>query len=492
MFDCCCLPAGALRSSHNVPSKHVKAGGLGRAQFIMFKKGRIDEFYDMKDNLGEGAVGCVCIAVNKSTNERRAVKQISKTSVDDKEIAAMRIMDHPNIIKLYEMYEDNRNQFLVMELCTGKDLFDHISSAQFFTEVQAAHLMMQVFRAVFYMHSLSVCHRDIKPENFLFVEDVPVERATLKLIDFGLACTFNTVEKLTTKAGTPFYVAPEVLKGSYDEKCDVWSCGVVMYVLLSGNPPFMGHDDDEDATSEKAVFQAVETGIYSYPSSEWGDVSSDAKDLIDAIFVMEPRRRPTASEALSHVWVQEKAPKAPDVTLSRNMIGNLKDFRALNKLKKAALHVIATQMDEKKIRALKDTFMSLDDNGDGLLTADELKSGLTRAGFTDIPLDLQQIMEEVDSDGSGVIDYTEFLAATIDKRHYIEEDVCWAAFRVFDTDGNGKISFKELEQVLNAEGIEQTWGNMQLEDLMRDVDTNGDGEIDFSEFMAMMRKTVGS
>jgi len=196
--------------------------------------------------------------------------------------------------------------------------------------------------------------------------------------------------------------------------------------------------------------------------------------------------RYTAEQSLNHVWVASKAPRAQDVPLSTGLVNNLRSFRSGNKLKKAALHVIASQLSESQIQALRDVFMSLDENGDGLLTAKELREGMQKAGFSEIPPDLQQIMEEVDSDGSGVIDYTEFLAATLDKKTYIAEDVCWSAFRVFDRNGDGKISKEEIAEVL-GDGDVKHLAVRELADLMKEIDANGDGEIDFEEFMTMMR-----
>merc|ERR1712190_536615 len=153
------------------------------------------------------------------------------------------------------------------------------------------------------------------------------------------------------------------------------------------------------------------------------------------------------------------------------MVDNLRGFRSQNKLKKAALHIIANQLNEDQIKALRETFMALDGNGDGKLTVNEMKEGIAKAGLKEIPPDLQQIMEEVDSDGSGVIDYTEFLAATLDKRTYLQEDVCWAAFRVFDRDGDGKISKEEVAAVL-GDGDVKNLAVREIAELMKEIDAN--------------------
>jgi calcium-dependent protein kinase len=469
-----------------MPRKEVKEGGIGHAQFIIENTGKITEFYNMdKKKLGEGSYGSVCKATNISTKAIRAVKTIAKSQLKNsdkfrQEIAIMKMMDHPNIIKLYESFEDHRNIYLVMELCAGGELFDKIIEAGHFSEVQAAILMQQIIRAIYYMHENQVCHRDLKPENFLFMDKNPIEKNYLKIIDFGLSCKFKAGQALATKAGTPYYVAPQVLAGSYDNLSDLWSCGVIMYVLLCGYPPFYG-DTDAD------VLAKVRLGNVTFNPADWKNVSDDAKQLIRHLLKMSPSERYNAEQALNHEWIKNKAPKATNAQIAPNFVDNLRGFRSQNKLKKAALHIIAGQLNEDQIKALRDTFMSLDKNGDGLLTQLELKEGLTKAGLKEIPADLQAILEDVDSDGSGVIDYTEFLAATVDKRAYLQEDVCWSAFRVFDRNGDGNISQKELAQVLASDEVEGALGAQAIAELMQEVDCNGDGNIDFQEFMQMMK-----
>jgi len=478
--------AGAKKGgSAPIVKENVKAGGLSHAGFIIDNPGKISEFYDIdKKKLGEGSYGTVSKCTNKNTAVVRAVKSISKAQMKNldrfkQEIQIMKIMDHPNILKLYESFEDHRNIYLVLELCLGGELFDRIIDSGHFTEVQAAIVLQHMFRALFYMHENQIVHRDLKPENFLFTTKESIDKAMLKVIDFGLACKFAPDQILTTKAGTPYYVAPQVLAGKYDQSSDLWSLGVIMYVVLCGYPPFYGETDAD-------VLAKVRLGNFSFNAADWKSVSEDAKNLIRMLLKMNPRDRYTAEQALNHVWVKNKAPKATNVALQGSLVDNLRGFRSQNKLKKAALHVIASQLGETQIKALRETFMALDGNGDGLLTVAEMKEGLTKCGLKEIPPDLQQIMEEVDSDGSGVIDYTEFLAASLDKNVYMKEDVCWQAFRIFDRNGDGKICKDEIAMVLNDEGVKNS-AAADMADIMKEIDKNGDGEIDFEEFMAMMR-----
>jgi calcium-dependent protein kinase len=396
------------------------------------------------------------------------------------EIAIMKMLDHPNIIKLYETFQDARTIYLVMELCAGGELFDRIIEAGSLKEKQAAILMQQMIRALFYMHENHICHRDLKPENFLFLTKDPIEKTSLKIIDFGLSVQFKADQVLHTKAGTPYYVAPQVLAGKYNHASDLWSAGVIMYVLLCGYPPFYGESDGE-------VLSKVRLGTFSFNAADWKDVSEDAKDLIRCLLKMNPNDRHTAEQALNHNWIKNMAPKAKDVKLASGFVDHLRAFRSQNKLKKAALTVIASQLGESQIKALREVFEALDGNGDGLLTSLEMKEGLKKSGIKDIPADLQQIMEDVDSDGSGVIDYSEFLAATIERKHYQQDDTLWAAFKVFDLNGDGNISKDELALVLNDDGVKNEWGTA-IDKIMTDVDVNGDGMINFEEFAKMMRQ----
>jgi calcium-dependent protein kinase len=388
----------------------------------------------------------------------------------------MKKMDHPNIIRLFETFEDHRNIYLVMELCEGGELFDRIIELGHLTENQAAVLMQQMFRAVFYMHLNKIVHRDLKPENFLFLTKEPLEKTPLKIIDFGLSCEFSEGQVMSTKAGTPYYVSPQVLQGRYDEACDVWSCGVIMYILLCGYPPFYGDTDAQ-------VLKKVREGTFTFNQADWRNISEDAKDLIRKLLAFNPKDRFTAEQALNHVWLQKTAPKAAAVPMDKSHVDNLKNFRAVNKLKKAALHVIALQMPDSEIEGLKAIFTSIDRNGDGQLTVQEVVEGLQKSGLdlSALGFDVEDILANIDSNGSGVIDYTEFIAATLDKKKYIKQDRLWSAFRVFDVDGNGRISKAELHKILGEHFV-----GKNLDELIAECDLDGDGEIDFEEFVKMM------
>lgn len=457
-------------------------------------QGQIDNFYKMCETVGTGSYGAVSIVIEKKTNVKKACKTIQQSKVNSKErlkmeIDIMRRLDHPSIARLYETFQDKRNIYLIMELCSGGELFDKVIGAKdcHFTEKAAATVMRQIIAGVVYMHASNICHRDLKPENFLLQEKGDVAEVPLKIIDFGLSVDHSKVEWLKTKACTPYYVAPEVLTGKYRESCDVWSIGVIMYVLLCGAPPFFGDTDAE-------VLSSVRKGHYEFDLPVWEHVSKEAKDLVARMLVLDPKKRYTANDALNHKWIIHLAPQSKGaLPFSAGAFRNLKKFRQNHRLKKAALTIVAHNIDEAQISDLRQMFLSMDKDSDGTLTIQEIKEGMAQARMR-IPSDIDNMLRDIDSDGSGQIDYSEFLAATMEHKQYVQEELCWAAFRVFDLDGNGKITKDELATVLSGDGgdiktAEQLMGiqKEEIESIIAEVDTDGDGEIDFEEFMAMIR-----
>jgi len=468
-------------------------GGAARAKgrkatsgvFIRKCPGNISDVYNFDARmLGEGAFGSVFQGRHKTAGVVRAIKTVPKGNREanlalQQEIAIMQQMDHAHIVKLFETFEDRKCFHFAMELCEGGELFDRIASERRFSENQAAMVMRQMLQAAFYMHSNRLAHRDLKPENFLFLRKDGVQDNVLKLIDFGLAKHCEPGQMLKSKVGTPMYMAPQVLTRRYDTQCDMWSIGVIMYILLSGKPPFLA--DTEFETLDK-----VRLGQWKFAGACWGQVSDDAKSLVKTLLRMSPKLRATAEDALDHAWIRSLASRASRRSIDAEVVGRLRSFETHNRLKRAALGIVARDLDDSSIRPLRQAFEALDKNQDGKLTASELNEGIARTGLEACSEEIKRLVANVDADGSGAIDYTEFLAATLDRKSVLTEDVLRKAFAVFDQNGDGKISCQELHSVLSAAQDIPRGSSQSVAQIMQEVDSSGSGAIEFHEFAELM------
>ncbi|KAJ8900038.1 hypothetical protein K2173_024153 [Erythroxylum novogranatense] len=464
--------------------KRVSSAGLQMDSVLGRKTGNLKEIYSLGRKLGQGQFGTTFLCVKKENGKEFACKSIAKrklTTPEDvedvrREIQIMHHLEgHPNVIKIVDAYEDAVAVHVVMELCAGGELFDRIIQRGHYTERKAAELARLIVGVVEACHSLGVMHRDLKPENFLFASQL--EDATLKTIDFGLSMFFRPGETFNDVVGSPYYVAPEVLRKHYGPECDVWSAGVIIYILLSGVPPFW----DE---TEQGIFEQVLKGELDFISEPWPNVSEDAKDLVRRMLVRDPKKRLTAHEVLRHPWVQVDG-VAPDKPLDSAVISRLKQFSAMNKLKKIVIRVIAESLSEEEIAGLKEMFKMIDADNSGHITLEELKNGLERAGANLKESEIHVLMQAADIDNSGTIDYGEFLAAMLHLNKIQKEDHLYAAFSYFDKDGSGYITKDELQLACEQFGI----GDVHMEDIIREVDQDNDGRIDYSEFVAMMQDT---
>ncbi|OAY43028.1 calcium-dependent protein kinase 26 [Manihot esculenta] len=468
------------RKPHNV--KRLSSAGLQAESVLRVKTGNLKEYYSLGRKLGHGQFGTTFLCVEKGTGKQYACKSIAKrklTTPDDvedvrREIQIMHhLSGHPNVVSIKEAYEDAVAVHVVMELCAGGELFDRIITRGHYTEKKAAQLTKIIVGVIEACHSLGVMHRDLKPENFLFVNEE--EDSPLKAIDFGLSVFFKPGETFTDVVGSPYYVAPEVLKKWYGHEADVWSAGVMVYILLSGVPPFW-------AETEQGIFDEVLNGELDFVSDPWPNISESAKDLVTRMLVRDPKQRITAHEVLCHPWVRDDG-VAPDKPLDPAVLSRLKQFSAMNKLKKMALRIIAENLSEEEIAGLTEMFKMIDTDGSGQITFEELKVGLKRFGANLNDSEIYDLMQAADIDNSGTIDYGEFIAATLHLNKVEKEDHLFAAFSYFDKDGSGYITLDELQQACSEFGME----DVQLEEMIREVDQDNDGRIDYNEFVDMMQ-----
>ncbi|KAE9608465.1 putative protein kinase CAMK-CDPK family [Lupinus albus] len=445
---------------------------------------RISDKYKLGRELGRGEFGITYLCIDRETKESLACKSISKrkllTSVDiedvRREVAILSTLpEHPNVVKLKATFEDNKNVHILMELCEGGELFDRIVARGHYSERAAATVAKSVAEVVRMCHANGVMHRDLKPENFLFANKN--ENSPLKAIDFGLSVFFKAGERFSEIVGSPYYMAPEVLKRNYGPEIDVWSAGVILYILLCGVPPFW-------AETEQGVALAILRGVIDFKREPWPQISDSAKSLVQQMLEPDPKKRLTAEQVLEHPWLQN-AKKAPNVPLGDIVRSRLKQFAVMNRFKKKALRVIVEYLSVEEVEIIKDIFTLMDTDNDGRVTFEELKSGLRKVGSQLAEPEIKMLMEVADVDGNGVLDYGEFVAVTLHLQKIENDEHIHKAFKFFDKDGSGYIELGELQDALTDESGETDVD--VLTDIMCDVDTDKDGRISYEEFVAMMK-----
>lgn len=285
--------------------------------------------------------------------------------------------------------------------------------------------MKKILSALTYCHARKIVHRDIKPENLLM--GTPAKESNLKVVDFGTSRVFSD-EKMKGIIGTPFYIAPEVLRYSYTEKCDIWSCGVILYVLLSGSKPFIGTNCFE--TMEK-----IKRGSFTMTGKRWNEVSDQAKDFLKKMMAFIPSHRFSAVEALNHPWIVSHTQQKIDLTAEKILLNDLTAFTAEHKLQQAALTYIVSQLvSNKEKEELQNIFMKLDKDGNGRLSEEELIEGYKEIFGENYPAEeeVKRILAKIDIDNNGYIELSEFIMATIDKDKALSRERLVTAFNMFD------------------------------------------------------------
>ncbi|BFG29560.1 calcium-dependent protein kinase 2 [Prunus yedoensis var. nudiflora] len=442
----------------------------------------VKQHYTIGKELGRGQFGVTYLCTENSTGNKYACKSISKrklvTKNDKEDIKReIQIMQHlsgqANIVEFKGCYEDKQSVHVCMELCAGGELFDRIIAKGHYSERAASSICRAIVNVVNICHFMGVMHRDLKPENFLLSSKD--ENALLKATDFGLSVFIEEGKVYRDIVGSAYYVAPEVLKRRYGKEIDIWSAGVILYILLSGVPPFW-------AETEKGIFDAILEGEIDFASPPWPSISSSAKDLVRKMLTQDPKKRITSAQVLEHPWI--KGGEASDKPIDSAVLSRMKQFRAMNKLKKLALKVIAENLSEEEIHGLKAMFTNMDTDNSGTITYEELKSGLARLGSKLTEAEVKQLMEAADVDGSGSIDYIEFITATM-HRHRLERDEhLFKAFQYFDKDNSGFITRDELESAMKEYGMGD---DETIREIISEVDTDNDGRINYEEFCTMMR-----
>ena len=359
-----------------------------------------------------------------------------------------------------------------MEFCTGGNLVEFMKKKKTLNEKIASTLFKQLISGLKHLHDNLIVHRDLKPHNLLLSNP---ENLNLKLIDFGLSklCKSPSI-KMKTKTGSPDYAAPEVrLNIEYTSSCDIWSCGCILYFLLSGKTPF------HDSTQSKSL-ERIKACRYNFEDPFWLNISDQAKDLISKMLVLDPNYRLNVDQILQHPWVLnlDINPEI-DITLDMDLIISYCDSV---KLRKYFLLCMATRCTDEDIKHLRSDFIALDIDNSGALSFAEIENALKHLPF--VNTDILDIIEGLDCDRNGKIDYSEFLASSLDISICSNSEKLFEAFKIFDSNRDDMISADELRTLLVKEGNFLDLG--MCEELIQQCDANGDGVINFCEFVELI------
>lgn len=431
--------------------------------------------------LGTGYNGSVFLATSRKTSHKFAVKGFHLHGVgadkmkqleDEAEIFLG--MDHPHVARLVDVYESETHLNLVMECMEGGELFERLAKRKRFSEQDAARALWQMLLAVNYIHSRGVVHRDLKLENFLYERE---DSDHLKLIDFGFSHIWEPNKKMMLSCGTLAYVAPEVLKRSYTSQCDLWSLGVILFILLAGYMPFSG--------PEKTQRRAIETGTYSWREDRWKNVSPEAIALVKGLLDKEPTSRLTAEQAMEHRWLLDNKDKALEghapKQVDQDAVDALCDFAKASQFRKACMSVMAWSLTNEERAKVRDMFLAMDKNKQGTITLQELKNVLT----TEFHLkdeDARGIFDALDTAQTEEIHYSEFLAAMVSTRIAMHDDLMWDTFQRFDCDKSGFITAENLREVLG-----ESFSGAEVNKLLQEADLTKDGKISYEEFIQYLK-----
>uniref|UniRef100_A0A7N0TA64 non-specific serine/threonine protein kinase n=1 Tax=Kalanchoe fedtschenkoi TaxID=63787 RepID=A0A7N0TA64_KALFE len=333
-----------------------------------------DERYKIGKLLGHGQFGYTYVATDKSNGDRVAVKRIDKSkmvlpiAVEDvkREVKILQALTgHENVVQFYNAFEDDNYVYIAMELCEGGELLDRILAKKDsrYTEKDAAIIVRQMLKVAAQCHLHGLVHRDMKPENFLFKSTK--EDSPLKATDFGLSDFIRPGRKFHDIVGSAYYVAPEVLKRKSGPESDVWSIGVITYILLCGRRPFWDKTED-------GIFKEVLRNKPDFRRKPWANISNSAKDFVKKLLVKDPRARLTAAQALSHSWVREGG-SASEIPVDISVLNNMRQFVKYSRMKQIALRALASTLDEEEIADLRDQFDAIDVDGNGSISLEEMR-----------------------------------------------------------------------------------------------------------------------
>ena len=451
----CCQVSQVIEIQEN--KSVTKRNSLRSSSYILDKYSIQKDFrkkYEYQSLIGSGAFGKVRLYLDRDSKTfKYAIKTIKKNifkrhSIESikREVNILRSLDHPNIVKYFETYEDECYLHIVMEYIAGDNLFRVLTDQKGFkfTERTISKIMTCLLKAVLFLHHNGIIHRDIKPENIVFVE--PNNFNALKLIDFGLSIQQNA-KKDNRRVGTPYYMSPEMVRGNFNYASDVWSIGVILYIMVTGKQPFRGKSKEE-------VFEKIKKGNYDKNTLNRAKCSKEVKDLIKKMLVTEYSKRITVECALDHIWFKQfENNKNINLVVDEEIIESLKQFQYQNIFQKEIRYYLAKLCSDKEIIKLKHAFLAIDKDNSGEIEYEEIPKIFNELNIKASDTELKNIFSSMDFHCDGKVNYSEFLAATISTINFNKEEKLWSAFKYFDTTDSGYITFDSVMDALNNSGV---------------------------------------
>jgi len=465
---------------------------------------RLEDDYVLEDKvLGTGMSGSVQLVASTVDGSFYALKTYDKDSMNDsryqllkQEVEIYLSVDHPNIARLIDVYEWDEGIALIMELCSGGELQQRWET-EAYEEQDVIEATKQMLYAVNYLHAHNICHRDLKLENFLY--ESPKKDASLKLIDFGLSIALDD-EEMTMKStvGTLLYCSPDVISGkAYTSKCDLWSLGVIVFMLLSGRPPYMtsmGHERlRKDISRAKIQWDRLDS------------ISDEARDFVQKLLILDPSQRMDAAAALEHPWLACKvveSPRAQAPHLGGDVLCALKQYMSKSKLQRLLLQLLAQELGTEEAKEMRELFLQIDSDESGTIRIGDLKAAMKRrrtgkvtkglSSYVSRRLTLpnlsptnrsseeaEQIFNMLDANGDDEVHYSDFLAATVNVRGRWRREALRKIFNRIDRDGSGTISVSEVQRI-----VAETCEDAAAEEFLKEakVTLNSNGEISFEAF----------
>ncbi|KAG3188071.1 hypothetical protein PC128_g12351 [Phytophthora cactorum] len=456
-------------------STDVIRPNMFQTKLCMHHKTPATDVYRSLGELGRGAFGVVEKVEHLKTHRQYAMKTVrfesgSKRHEFEKEMGILRVLHHPNIVRMLETFEDDHHFYIIMELSSGGTLLDRVKARnKEFPEDEAKGIIRNLASVIQYLHSRNICHRDLKLENIL-VETLD-NGGRIKLCDFGASTLFKSGGSMRKVLGSVVYMAPEVLQGNYKETCDMWSLGVIMYMLMSNKAPFYGHTEDE-------LVESIFAGEVSYTGKVWDMISPEAKALLRKLLHTTPEDRFTAAQVLQHPWIKSTEQAIPPEVYDE-FIPRVKAFCNYTPFQRAALVAMAFCMSSEQVALHAAVYNDLNVAHNGELKLQEL---YLAPGLMRFQLDLEKIFSALDQQNENGINLLEFVAATISPEDAADEELLLSTFYVLDRSHRGAITTNDLKALLG-----QHFDVAECKEMVKRADADKDGQVNYNDFVKMMK-----